>query len=93
LILGAGIFTPYTATATYALIGVTLLIGQPWLGITVMGTYGGLRALVSVLAGVWSLGSDLGTVTTRLQRTKADWRPYLGAVALAASVTAFIAGP
>lgn len=93
LVLGAGIFTPYTAAATYALVGLMLLIGQPWLGVAVMGTYGALRAFVSVLAAITSLGSDLGTVTTRLQRTKERWRPYLGAIALAASLTALIVRP
>ena|SRR5690348_13758575 len=81
--LGAGIFTPYTAAAMYGLVAVTFAIGDPFVGAVVFGTYGLLRAVVSMIAAIVALRVDLFRVTAVLQQLRPSWRRVLGVVLVA----------
>lgn len=83
-VLGAGVFTPYSAASMYALVALVVLLASPGFGALVFGVYGVTRAAVSVLAGIAAVGSDVGTVQRALRAMKGNVRPALGSAALLA---------
>jgi hypothetical protein len=90
-ILGGGLFTPYTASAMYALTGLVLAHGDPQLGALAFGSYGAVRALISMVAGVAGLTFGITRVTSVLQELRSTWRLVLAGLALAASVSLLLA--
>lgn len=91
-LLGAGLLTPFTASATYALVALVGISADPGAGALIFGTYGATRAAAAMGVGLWRLRTSSYALTVALQQGKSRWRPLLGAVA-ALSVATVLMGP
>lgn len=93
LVLGAGLFTPFTAAAMYALAALVMLIADPLAGGLLFAAYGAMRAVVSMSVAGITMSGQMGDLVVTLQQTKHRWRPVLAAASALAVAFLLLAAP